>query len=114
MQLRLVGGGVNNKTEGRVEVLHEGQWGTICDDSWDMNDAIVICRQLGFPVAIRKSSRAEFGQGVDPIWLDNVQCTGNEQSVAQCFHNGWGDHNCRHTEDAGVVCAGTYVHVYTV
>lgn len=105
LDLRLVGGGAN-ASEGRVEVFYQGEWGTICDDGWDMNDAIVVCKQLGYRLAIRKSSRAEFGQGKGNIWLDNVLCSGNEENLAQCFHNGWGDHNCAHSEDAGVVCTG--------
>lgn len=102
LQLRIRGG--NNVSKGRVEVNYRGVWGTICDDSWDMNDAIVVCRQLGYRMAIRKSSSAEFGPGEGPIWLDNVLCSGNEQNLAQCYHNGWEDHNCVHSEDAGVVC----------
>ncbi|XP_066271748.1 uncharacterized protein [Branchiostoma lanceolatum] len=102
ISLRLVNGSIDN--EGTVEVWHGGQWGTICDDSWDLNDARVVCRQLGYPDADEASHRAFFGQGSGPIWMDNVACAGSETSLLDCGHNGWGSHNCGHHEDAGVVC----------
>ena len=99
--IRLANGGVNF---GRVEVYHNGQWGTVCDDYWDINDADVVCRQLGFPSASSAPREAQYGQGSDPIWMDNVQCSGTEASFFYCPHNGWGSHNCGHDEDASVVC----------
>ena len=102
-QIRLVGGSSN--LEGRVEVMYNGVWGTVCDDLWDINDAQVICRQLGFITALQATSSASFGQGTGTIWLDNVQCRGNETRIENCPNNGWGSHNCVHSEDAGVVCS---------
>ena len=89
---------------GRVEVLYRGTWGTICSDSWDLPDADVVCRQLGYDGAIRAVSNAAFGQGTGQIWLDDVQCVGNETSISHCNHLGLGAHNCHHRKDAGVVC----------
>ena len=98
--VRLVGG--STSYEGRVEVYYAGVWGTVCDDGWGLNDAQVVCRQLGFGPAIRT---AFYGRGSGRIWLDDVRCVGNERSIEHCSHNGWGRHNCDHYEDAGVQCS---------
>lgn len=107
--VRLVDGMV--ETEGRVEIFYDGEWGTVCDDFWGLVDAHVVCREIGCPYgATAAPSRAAFGQGTGTIWIDNVHCTGNENYLSQCPHNGWGSHNCAHSEDAGVRCnvTGTY------
>ncbi|XP_071498745.1 neurotrypsin-like [Diadema antillarum] len=100
--IRLVNG--SSAREGRVEIFYDGAWGTVCDDLWDLNDAQVVCRMLGYPRARRAVSRAYFGEGQGQIVLDNVQCEGSEQNLTECSHTGYGVHNCRHLEDAGVVC----------
>ncbi|NWH74725.1 NETR protein, partial [Piaya cayana] len=90
--------------EGRVEVYHNGKWGTICDDQWDDRDAEVVCRQLGLSGNPKALSWAHFGQGSGPILLDEVECSGNELSLDQCKKSDWGQQNCDHIEDAGVSC----------
>ncbi|NXI88867.1 NETR protein, partial [Rhipidura dahli] len=90
--------------EGRVEVYHDGKWGTICDDQWDDRDAEVVCRQLGLSGTPKALSWAHYGQGSGPILLDEVQCSGNELSLDQCKKSDWGQQNCDHIEDAGVSC----------
>ena len=92
---------------GRVEVFYNGQWGTVCDDGWGFNDARVACRQLGYPNAVRALQGSQVPDGAGQIWLDDVACTGSEQTLASCSHRGWGSHNCRHYEDAGVECVFT-------
>ncbi|XP_062388283.1 deleted in malignant brain tumors 1 protein-like isoform X3 [Sardina pilchardus] len=102
--VRLVGGSTN--CSGRVEVYYNSQWGTVCDDDWDMSDAQVVCRQLGCGGAVSAPKEAHFGSGSGNIWMDNVGCSGAEESLTECSHSGFGTHNCGHGEDAGVVCSG--------
>ena len=88
-------------------MYYNGQWGTVCDDSFDnINDANVVCRQLGYQGAWYIYTSAFYGRGRGPIWLDNVDCTGTETSLHDCSHNGIGINNCRHKQDVGVVCQG--------
>ena len=91
----------------RVEVYYNGSWGTICDDDWDINDAEVVCRQLGYDGVVRAVPGKYISDGTGQIWLDDVACTGSEPSLSSCPHNGWGRHDCLHSSDAGVECSLT-------
>uniref|UniRef100_A0A4W3JNQ7 SRCR domain-containing protein n=2 Tax=Callorhinchus milii TaxID=7868 RepID=A0A4W3JNQ7_CALMI len=96
--IRLVNG--RHRCEGRVEIFLLTQWGTVCDDAWDLKDARVVCRQLGCGQALAARDEAFFGQGWGFILLDNLKCRGNETSLLLCSHIGWDVHNCDHGEDA--------------
>ncbi len=104
----LTGGSTGTESmSGTVQVLHNGQWGTVCDEGHVNNnlDAIVICRQLGFLQGVGYTE-AHYGRGVGPIWMDNLGCKGTEYRLEDCPHDGWGTHNCNHGEDYGVSCTG--------
>ncbi|CAL9707862.1 unnamed protein product [Knipowitschia caucasica] len=104
IQLRLAGD-KRKHNEGRVEVFYEGQWGTVCDDDFSQHAAQVVCRELGYVNAVSWSPSSKYGKGEGPIWFDNLHCTGQEKTLAQCPSNGIGVSDCKHTEDVGVVCS---------
>ncbi|KAL9963814.1 hypothetical protein ACROYT_G027359 [Oculina patagonica] len=92
---------------GRVEIYHNGQWGTICDKNWEKEAAKVVCKELGYSGAIFATKRAFFGEGnaTAPIHLSNVKCDGSEHSILECTNDGWGEvGSCTHKNDAGVRC----------
>ena len=93
-----------------MELFIDGQWGTVCDDYWNVYDAMVVCRQMGLPAeGAQALSYAHFGRGEGPIILDDVQCSGQEAYISDCRNNGLFIHNCGHYEDAGVSCQGACV-----
>ncbi|XP_073693836.1 antigen WC1.1-like [Garra rufa] len=104
VNVRLVGG--HSRCAGRVEVLHRDQWGTVCDDAWDMTDAAVVCRELDCGEPVDALGDAHFGPGSGPIWISVVLCTGSESTLKNCMTPGRDEHDCDHSKDAGVICSG--------
>ena len=103
---------------GRVEVNFNGTWGTICDDTWDLADAGVACRELGYSGAKRAlKAGVGFPKGTGDIHLGEVECRGWESTLSMCIHNGWGSHYihyCSHNQDAGVECLVRGKHVLSI
>ncbi|KAF1503882.1 Deleted in malignant brain tumors 1 protein, partial [Eudyptula minor novaehollandiae] len=89
----------------RVEVKHEGQWGTVCGISWDMADAAVVCKQLGCGSALEAPEYGHFGPGSGPIWMFVVHCHGNECALSNCKKTEEFQQCCHHSLDAEVTCS---------
>ncbi|XP_054660915.1 antigen WC1.1-like [Grus americana] len=102
-EVRLENGG--GCCAGRVEVKQEGQWGTMCDDLWDIDDAAVVCKQLGCGSAVKAHEYRYFGPGSGPIWMFDVQCHGTESALSDCRNKERSQQYCDHSEDAGVTCS---------
>ncbi|XP_060591158.1 zinc metalloproteinase nas-14-like [Ruditapes philippinarum] len=96
---------LTDETEGVVKVTLNGENdGYICDDDWDDNDATVACKMLGYTKGLAFFPKAKEVNESLPILLDNVQCSGEELSLADCKHNGWGNHDCEYLEVVSVKC----------
>ena len=94
-------------------MFYNGQWGTVCQTSWDINDARVVCRQLGFPGALAAISDKRYTPGNGPIVVDSVHCTGEEEGIQYCLHGGWMKKKCPLISHVGVVCedVGGCMHI---
>ena len=100
--MRLVGSKYFN--EGRVEVLYNGEWGTVCDDNFDQVDADVICKYLGYPGVETPYQQMDFGPGSGPVLMSNMQCSGTEHGPYQCTQDIIGSNTCGHDRDMGIRC----------
>ena len=108
VQVRL--GGSSNTNEGYVEVNYKSQgWKGVCDDSFDLNDAHVLCRMVGYPYGaltfFTKSKPFGYGTSEGDFAVDELKCTGNEASIADCQHKEWYTDNCSKNEWASVRCS---------
>ncbi|XP_064388372.1 soluble scavenger receptor cysteine-rich domain-containing protein SSC5D-like isoform X2 [Halichondria panicea] len=108
--LRLVGSfSQTGGSSGRLEVYYSGQWGTVCDDSFGINDARVACRQLGYSSYSRYGTVGLLGfspaSSATRTWLDNLGCLGTESRLINCSANTIGVEDCSHSEDVALACA---------
>ena len=105
VKVRLVGTNVSHV--GQVEIQYKGTWGTVCEDYWDIKDAHVICRMLGYKAAENRILRIE-GETTTKTLMTDVRCSGKEKSIAECAHLGWWNvpswTGCTYKSLAGVVC----------
>ena len=94
------------KAEGRVELYYSGVWGTVCDTNWDLRDADVVCRMLGYGRVLQATRGSRCRQSRGTVWLYNVQCRGIEKSIETCSHSGWGQSHSWYSSgwSARVIC----------
>ena len=111
--IRLKGSFSASSGVGRVLVFHDGNWRAICAESWDLDNARVVCRQLGYKSVVRTFWERHVFRGSGRIRLNGLNCTGNETSVANCLHGGMGNQSCRQKADAGVECSSTGMNFYS-
>ncbi|XP_052786999.1 protein bark beetle-like [Mya arenaria] len=91
--------------QGRLEILHDGVWGTVCDDAFRANEAKVACKMINLKFANYGYLREAFyGRGTGMIWLDHIECNGEEHSLFNCPGDVIGKHDCSHDEDIGIKC----------
>ena len=101
--VRLKGSNVTHM--GRVEIKRHGFWHAVCSIGFDIHDADVVCRQLGFSEAVLEVAHGQFGLGSGPMWLTSIRCQGNESSLDECVSAGWElEPSCRDKHSSGVVC----------
>lgn len=102
--VKLAGG--PHRCAGRVEFYDKGQWGTICGQSWDINDANVVCKQLDCGKAHKITTMSEYGRGTGQTWIEQIECNGRESTLSQCPQRPYVDKSCNTSSVAGVVCTG--------
>ena len=104
--LRLIAGTSNDN--GRLEIYHNGRWGTICDKDWDLNATQVACKQLGFRTGLAQGK--EFGYSLDGVSLDSAICTGEEEKLSDCNITDWSSsRSCSIFRVAGVYCSSEFI-----
>ncbi|KAH3710081.1 hypothetical protein DPMN_069547 [Dreissena polymorpha] len=101
--IRLVGG--SSAANGRVEVYHHGNWGTVCDAAFDRKDAAVVCRLLGFYFGAADPVPSRYGPGKGMVMVDNLDCDGVEADLHLCRSGPWEQSTCPHSRDIGVNCS---------
>ena len=96
--------GGRGRHEGRVQMYLLGHWATVCGCSWDIQDAVVVCRQLGYPTALASVKQNEFGGRSDLMWSYEMDCNGYEANLLECKKR---PSTCSRSSPnvAGVVCS---------
>ncbi|XP_050958677.1 scavenger receptor cysteine-rich type 1 protein M130-like, partial [Labeo rohita] len=103
LEVRLVGG---SRCSGRLEILHDQTWMSVCDAAFDQQDAEVVCRELDCGAPVQVLGAAAFGKGDAQMWTQEIQCRGNESQIHLCPTSPSHEKNCSHDSHVGLACAG--------
>ncbi len=85
-------------------MLYHGEWGTVCDLGWSHLDATLVCQYLGYASGEARHA-AVYGEGTGVIWMEGGECKQQHKRFIDCYPRKWGNTNCQHSSDAGVVCS---------
>ena len=102
----------SSSAAGLLEIFLNDEWGTICDYGFDLIDANVACRQMGYRAAVSYTIgfHSPYGIGGEnsSVWLSEIDCRdSNGQHLLSCAHGEVGEHDCDHYSDVAVVCEET-------
>ncbi|XP_053386941.1 deleted in malignant brain tumors 1 protein-like [Mercenaria mercenaria] len=89
----------------RIDIMVKGEWGTICYDGFDSNDATVICKMFG--LNYRSFARYWYGSGI--IFIDNLKCNGSESHINECNYTVF--NSCTRRYVAGVFCTDNPLNI---
>ena len=90
--------------QGRLEISYQDVWASVCDKGYDIDEGDVVCHQLGHDYAVEVKPGAFFGKGNGDIWINDLDCFGNETTLKQCRQLPWTAHKCLHDDDVGLIC----------
>ncbi len=106
----MVGG---SRCSGRLEIIHDQTWMSVCDAAFDQQDAEVVCRELDCGAPVQVLGAAAFGKGDAQMWTQEIQCRGNESKIHLCPTSSQ-RHNCSHDNHHALLCAGKKINMRAI
>ena len=98
----------NIESAGRVEICIQSVWTSVCDQSWDLKDAQVACRELGYSPYGAMPTYSCYTEGQLSFGITSINCTGSEENLLNCSHSNPVLYNCLSHNDAGLICQSKY------
>ena len=95
--------------QGIVKVFYGGVNGLVCGDGWSLNNANVVCKQLGYSEAVKATATLISETDLEWYWIGDVECNGNEPALFDCPSSGFGNADCSSNAIAMVTCGGVSV-----